>query len=378
PLHPVRHRHQPFVCELSLSSVGCLLPRSGRPLLAANAVCAMLPLQSLLNPAPAACLRQPASIVVSNSTPNTTTASGGAMDAHLSFRRRPSRSATPLPKSKTQGPVRFPPFEVVDEAAIQHIARYQISSFGQIQQCCEHIPYNSTKKDFYEKTGRESIEAFKYEFRIPGQQTTYKVMWDYNIGLVRMTPFFKCLGYGKTKPSQMLDKNPGLREISPSITGGSVSAQGYWMPYRCARAVCARFCYEIAGALIPLFGPDFPSECTPPRFSDFAEMVISQQLVEEATLEAETSRDAYRTRKATALNGPPGYPRFGGYRPEEEDIGQKWKTPPAGGPDYAAAEVLVRLQKEEQGISTATAGSAIDASSSAEAHQRMRHRANSY
>lgn len=22
-------------------------------------------------------------------------------------------------------------------------------------------------------------------------------MWDYNIGLVRMTPFFKCRGYGK-------------------------------------------------------------------------------------------------------------------------------------------------------------------------------------
>lgn len=22
-------------------------------------------------------------------------------------------------------------------------------------------------------------------------------MWDYNIGLVRMTPFFKCLGYPK-------------------------------------------------------------------------------------------------------------------------------------------------------------------------------------
>ncbi|POR39629.1 Transcriptional repressor XBP1 [Tolypocladium paradoxum] len=474
----------------------------------------MLPLQSLLNPAPsngrAPCLRQPASVVVSNSTPDATTASRGAMDAHLALRRRASRSATPLPKSKTQGPVRFPPFEVVDEATIQHITRYQISSFGQIQQCCEHIPYNSTKKDFYEKTGRESIEAFQYEFRIPGQQTTYKVMWDYNIGLVRMTPFFKCFGYGKTKPSQMLDKNPGLREISPSITGGSVSAQGtlgYWMPYRCARAVCATFCYEIAGALIPLFGPDFPSECTPPRFSDFAEMVISQQLVEEATLEAETSRDAYRTRKVTALNGPSGYPRFGSYRPVRnedlhpyfrppplpmpawtaadsstgayqpalrresaprnvfdmerahphgngantlppinlpsredrppqlsphayggnpqtralttpgaatdswvfkrrrvdheysedayasarpkaartgarailhEEMGEKWRTPPARGADYAAAEVLVRLQKEDQELPTAATGSAADGSSLAEARRRIRHRANSY
>lgn len=363
-----------------------------------------------------------------------------------------------------------------------------------------------------------------------------------------MTPFFKCLGYGKvsfrmtlnhwrpgadskqTKPSQMLDKNPGLREISPSITGGSVSAQGksgfqlddallewltgtlgYWMPYRCARAVCATFCYEIAGALIPLFGPDFPSECTPPRFSDFAEMAISQQLVEEATLEAITSRDAYRTRKSTALDGPSGYPRFGSYRPvrnedlhpyfrppphpmpawtsvdnttgayqpvsrrefaprdgfdverilpysngantlppmnlpsreyrssqlsphaydgtpqtwvltapgaateswaskrrrvdheypedayvgarpkaarigarailqeeEEEGIGEKRRTPPARGADYAAAEVLVRLQKEDQELPAATAGSAADGSASAEASRGIRHRANSY
>lgn len=25
----------------------------------------------------------------------------------------------------------------------------------------------------------------------------YTVMWDYDVGLVRITPFFKCLGYAK-------------------------------------------------------------------------------------------------------------------------------------------------------------------------------------
>lgn len=29
------------------------------------------------------------------------------------------------------------------------------------------------------------------------QNAEYAVMWDYNVGLVRMTPFFKCRGYGK-------------------------------------------------------------------------------------------------------------------------------------------------------------------------------------
>ncbi|KAF4513566.1 hypothetical protein G6O67_000821 [Ophiocordyceps sinensis] len=230
------------------------------------------------------------------------------MDVRQVLKRPVARSAASPLRSRTQGPVRFPPFEDVSTQVMQEIATYQISPFGQIQLCSEHIPYNSAKKNFYAKTGRESIEAFKYEFRVPGQQAAYKIMWDYNIGLVRMTPFFKSLGY--PKPSQMLDKNPGLREISPSITGGSVSAQGYWMPYRCARAVCATFCHDIAGALIPLFGPEFPMECTPPDSQFFGDMVISQQLVVEATMEAEASRDAYELRKDAALNGSLGQRRL--------------------------------------------------------------------
>lgn len=70
-------------------------------------------------------------------------------------------------------------------------------------------------------------------------------MWDYNVGLVRMTPFFKCCKYSKvvclpssvsshaykadqkqTMPAKMLNMNPGLRDITHSITGGSIMAQG--------------------------------------------------------------------------------------------------------------------------------------------------------
>ncbi|UKZ85214.1 uncharacterized protein TrAFT101_001083 [Trichoderma asperellum] len=93
-------------------------------------------------------------------------------------------------------------------------------------------------------------------------------------------------------PAQMLSQNPGLREISPSITGGAVSAQGYWMPYRCAKAICATFCHSIAGALIPLFGPSFPSECAPapPNATHCKTMVISQQIILKATEEVEKYR----------------------------------------------------------------------------------------
>jgi len=79
---------------------------------------------------------------------------------------------------------------------------------------------------------------------LPDDDVEYTVMWDYNVGLVRMTPFFKCCNYPKvrlpavpthsyrltwlcqTTPAKMLNLNPGLRDITHSITGGSIMAQG--------------------------------------------------------------------------------------------------------------------------------------------------------
>jgi len=81
------------------------------------------------------------------------------MNDHRPPSARSSRNAACVPRPRTQGPVRYPPFEDVNDAAAREVAKYQIDVFGRIQQCCEHIPYNSTKKDFFEKTGRESIEG---------------------------------------------------------------------------------------------------------------------------------------------------------------------------------------------------------------------------
>lgn len=39
--------------------------------------------------------------------------------------------------------------------------------------------------------------VFQYIFKVLGDETEYTVMWDYNVGLVRMTPFFKCCKYSK-------------------------------------------------------------------------------------------------------------------------------------------------------------------------------------
>ncbi|KAL2754404.1 hypothetical protein ACRALDRAFT_1081455 [Sodiomyces alcalophilus JCM 7366] len=220
-----------------------------------------------------------------------------------------AKDSVSISKSKPRGTINFYPFEHVDEATLREIMRFHVHPFGQIQNSCAHIPYNSEKKDFYIKTGRESFEVFKYEFRVPGSDTEYTVMWDYNVGLVRMTPFFKCCKYGKlfvqtpfpmqqltrsqTVPAKMLSMNPGLKDVTHSITGGAISAQGYWMPYKCAKAVCATFCYEIAGALIPIFGPSFPSRCIPPGAPDFQRMIIDPRIIYEAQREAEIWRRDY-------------------------------------------------------------------------------------
>ncbi|GJC96855.1 APSES transcription factor Xbp1 [Colletotrichum higginsianum IMI 349063] len=201
-----------------------------------------------------------------------------------------SKDPAPMSKYKPRGVIKYFPFENVDDATRREVHRFRVTPFGRIQESCAHIPYNSGKKDFFEKTGRESFEVFKYEFKNPGDDNDYTVMWDYNIGLVRMTPFFKCCKYSKTMPAKMLGLNPGLKDITHSITGGAIAAQGYWMPYECAKAVCATFCYGIAGALIPIFGPSFPSLCTPPGSPDYQRMAIDHRIVEDAIKDAELSR----------------------------------------------------------------------------------------
>ena len=120
-------------------------------------------------------------------------------------------------KGKIKGDVNFPPFERLDAETIREVEKFQVYPLGKIQDYSRHIPYNSEKKSFLEKTGRESFEGkisdpsrsltlakppivvFQYTFRVPGDDKDYIVMWDYNIGLVRITPFFKCCKYSKVR-----------------------------------------------------------------------------------------------------------------------------------------------------------------------------------
>ncbi|KAI0447830.1 hypothetical protein F4803DRAFT_571483 [Xylaria telfairii] len=255
----------------------------------------MLSLSSLLNPVP------PGPSIGNRFPPSPESSS--PTDSYMEdsgFPDRPTMSKQKMPKdaaiftkSKPKGAINFQPYEDLDEESLHSVQRFQVYPLGKIREYSRHIPYNSGKKDFFEKTGRESFEVFQYVFKVPGDDAEYAVMWDYNIGLVRMTPFFKCCKYPKTTPAKMLNANPGLKEITHSITGGSIMAQGYWMPYQCAKAVCATFCHNISGAMIPIFGPDFPSLCTQVDAPEYSRMVIDPAIIIRSTREAEYYRHLY-------------------------------------------------------------------------------------
>lgn len=66
-------------------------------------------------------------------------------------------------------------------------------------------------------------------------------------------------------------------------------------------ALCATFCANIAGALIPIFGPTFPSQCTPNESPLCGRMVIDPSVVIRGTKEAIAFRSA-------ALPGPTSNP----------------------------------------------------------------------
>lgn len=70
-----------------------------------------------------------------------------------------SKDAAIFAKGKVKGEVRYKPCEIqTADIAKQHV-KFQVYPIGQIADFCRHIPYNSEKKAFSEKTGRESFEG---------------------------------------------------------------------------------------------------------------------------------------------------------------------------------------------------------------------------
>jgi hypothetical protein len=62
-------------------------------------------------------------------------------------------------RSKAKGEIRYPPCDIRDNELAREHRRFEMYPMGDIEQYPRHIPYNSDKKTFQEKTGRESFEC---------------------------------------------------------------------------------------------------------------------------------------------------------------------------------------------------------------------------
>ncbi|KAL9125662.1 MAG: hypothetical protein Q9217_005171, partial [Psora testacea] len=93
-----------------------------------------------------------------------------------------------------------------------------------------------------------------------------------------------------TMPAKMMNANPGLKDISHSITGGAIGAQGYWVPFEAAKAIAATFCWEIRYVLTPVFGLEFPSMCTEPDDPAFLRFSIDRGILLHCTQVADANR----------------------------------------------------------------------------------------
>lgn len=70
-----------------------------------------------------------------------------------------SKDGAVFSKGKIKGRVVYPPFEKLDQNALRAVRKFKVYPLGDIAKYPRHIPYNSEKKSFLEKTGRESFEG---------------------------------------------------------------------------------------------------------------------------------------------------------------------------------------------------------------------------
>ena len=82
-----------------------------------------------------------------------------ALDKHNRKKQKLCKDAAVFKQGTIRGECRYPPDEFQDELLEAKHRMYDVYPIGDIATFPRHIPYNSEKKLFWEKTGRESFEG---------------------------------------------------------------------------------------------------------------------------------------------------------------------------------------------------------------------------
>lgn len=69
------------------------------------------------------------------------------------------KGASALIKGEPKGKINYPPYEIQDTDTAAEYRKYEVKPVGQISDYPKRIPYNSDKKTFQQKTGRDGFEG---------------------------------------------------------------------------------------------------------------------------------------------------------------------------------------------------------------------------
>ena len=116
----------------------------------------MVSVASLLNPLPFSYERE------LSKTPVQMTSQQDPSRLQLAGKVRMSKSVATLVKGKPKGEVNYPPYESQGDADADIAAAYEefeVQPIGHIIDYPKRIPYNSEKRSFQQKTGRDGFEG---------------------------------------------------------------------------------------------------------------------------------------------------------------------------------------------------------------------------
>jgi hypothetical protein len=82
-----------------------------------------------------------------------------ALDKRIRKKQKMCKDAAVFKAGTIRGECRYPPDEFQDELLEAKHQIYEVYPVGDIATYPRHIPYNSEKKLFWDKTGRESFEG---------------------------------------------------------------------------------------------------------------------------------------------------------------------------------------------------------------------------
>lgn len=121
----------------------------------------MAAIHNLLNPDPAAPIAPSDAIGLCQLPSPSSTIYTRGYSSSPPPRKKPkvAKDAAVFNRNSLRGECRYPPCEFQDEAIALYHQQHDVYPIGRMMEYPRHIPYNSEKKTFQEKTGRESFEG---------------------------------------------------------------------------------------------------------------------------------------------------------------------------------------------------------------------------